>query len=238
MSLLIDRGERLTSVSEAFGAAARLPSVNLLPPEIIESRTFQRTQRVLGAAVLLVLVALAGAYALAVRDTNAAADSLAVSKATGQTLRVEQAKFADVPRVYQAIDDAQSARQTAMGQDVEWSRYLADVSVAMPANVWLTSLDLSLGTAIPIAGAAPAPAVGGALVAAAGVGTVTFAGTAIDHPDVAAWLVTLGREKAATDAYFSTSARAKIGTKDVVNFSSTAGLDSTALSHRFDRKAG
>lgn len=236
MSVLTDRGERLTSVSDAFGAAARLPSVNLLPPEIIESRTFRRTQRVLGAAVLLVLVALAGAYALAVRDTNAAADSLAVSKATGQTLRVEQAKFADVPRVYQAIDDAQSARQSAMGQDVEWSRYLADVSLAMPANVWLTSLDLSLGTASPVAGTVPAA--GGAPVAAAGVGTVTFAGTAIDHPDVAAWLVTLGREKAATDAYFSTSARAKIGTKNVVDFSSTAGLDSTALSHRFDRKAG
>lgn len=236
MSLLIDRGERLTSVSDAFGAAARLPSVNLLPPEIIESRTFRRTQRVLGATVLLVLVALAGAYTLAVRDTTAAADSLAVSKATGQTLRAEQAKFADVPRVYQAIDDAQSARQSAMGQDVEWSRYLADVSLAMPANVWLTSLDLSLGTAGPVAGTAPA--VGGAPVAAAGVGTMTFAGTAIDQPDVAAWLVTLGREKAATDASFSTSARAKIGTKDVVNFSSTAGLDSAALSHRFDRKAG
>ena len=64
------------------------------------------------------------------------------------------------------------------------------------------------------------------------------AGTAYDHPDVAAFLVTLAKEKAATDAYFSTSVKAKIGTKDVVNFSSTAGLSAEALSHRFDRKAG
>ena len=229
MSILTNRGERLTSVVDAFGVQTRIPSVNLLPPEILAGRTFRRTQMVLGASVVVVLLALGGAYLLQVQDANAAADELAVSKATGVRLQAEQAKYADVPKIYQAIDEAQTARQTAMGQDVEWSRYLTDFSLAMPANVWLTSLDLSL------AGAAPAA---GASAATPGVGTMTFSGTAIDHPDVAAFLVTLAKEKAATDAYFSTSTRAKIGTKDVVNFSSTAGLSAVALSHRFDRKAG
>lgn len=227
MSILTSRGERLTSVVDAFGAPTRVPSVNLLPPEIVAGRAFRRTQKVLGATVVVVIAALVGVYALQVQAKNDAADSLAVSQATGTTLKAEEAKYADVPRVYQAIDDAQSARQTAMGQDIEWSRYLTDFSLAMPANVWLTSLDLSL--AAPAAGATPTTP---------SVGTMTFAGTAIDHPDVAAWLVTLAKEKAATDAYFSSSARAKIGKKDVVNFSSTAGLTDAALSHRFDRKAG
>ena len=228
MSILTSRGERLTSVVDAFGSPARVASVNLLPPEIMAARSFRRTQKLLGATVLAVLAALGGVYVLQVQDANTAADELAVSQDTGRSLKAEQAKYADVPRVYQAIDDAQSARQTAMGQDVEWSRYLTDFSLAMPANVWLTSLDLSLAGAAPAAGSAATP----------GVGTMTFAGTAIDHPDVAAWLVTLAKEKAATDAYFSSSTRAKIGTKDVVNFSSTAGLGAGALSHRFDRKAG
>ena len=230
MSILTSRGERLTSVADAFGSPTRVASVNLLPPEILAGRTFRRTQKVLGASVVVVLLALGGAYALQVQDANTAADELAVSQATGARLKAEQAKYADVPKVYQAIDEAQTARQTAMGQDVEWSRYLTDFSLAMPANVWLTSLDLSLAGATPAAGASASTT--------PGVGTMTFSGTAIDHPDVAAFLVTLAKEKAATDAYFSTSTRAKIGTKDVVNFSSTAGLSAVALSHRFDRKAG
>ena len=229
MSILTSRGERLTSVVDAFGVQTRIPSVNLLPPEILAGRTFRRTQKVLGATVVVVALALGGVYLLQVQNKNEAADTLAVSQATGKTLQVEQAKYADVPRVYQAIDDAQAARQTAMGQDVEWFRYLTDFSLTMPANVWLTSLDLTLAGATPAAGAA---------TTTPGVGTMTFAGTGNDHPDVAAWLVTLAKEKAATDAYFSTSTRAKIGTKDVVNFSSTAGVSPAALSHRFDRKAG
>ena len=228
MSILTSRGERLTSVVDAFGVQIKIPSVNLLPPEILAGRTFRRAQKVLGAAVLTVCLALGGVYFLQVQNANAAADALAASKATGQTLQAEQAKYADVPRIYQAIDDAQTARQTAMGQDVEWFRYLTDFSLVMPASVWLTSLDLSLAGTTPAAGAAATP----------GVGTMTFAGSAYDHPDVAAWLVTLAKEKAATDAYFSTSTKAKIGTKDIVTFSSTAGLSDVALSHNFDRKAG
>lgn len=230
MSILTSRGERLTSVADAFGAPTRVASVNLLPPEILAGRTFRRTQKVLGASVVVVLLALGGAYALQVQDANTAADELGVSKATGVRLKAEQAKYADVPKIYQAIDEAQTARQTAMGQDVEWSRYLTDFSLAMPANVWLSSLDLSLAGTTPPTGASAATT--------PGVGTMAFAGTAYDHPDVAAFLVTLAKEKAATDAYFSTSTKAKIGTKDVVNFSSTAGLSAVALSHRFDRKAG
>lgn len=230
MSILTGRGERLTSVMDGFGAETRVPSVNLLPPEIIAARAFRRTQKLLGATVLMVLAILAVVYLLQVQAKNSAAESLAASQATGQTLKAEEAKYADVPRVYKAIDDAQAARQSAMSQDVEWFRYLTDFSLAMPANVWLTSLDLSLATAAPAPGAAAA--------ATPTIGTMTFAGSAIDHPDVAAWLVTLAKEKAATDAYFSSSARAKIGTKNIVNFSSTAGLTGTALSHRFDRKAG
>lgn len=229
MSILTGRGERLTSVMDGFGAETRVPSVNLLPPEIIAARTFRRTQKLLGAAVLVVLAILAVVYLLQVQAKNSAAESLAASQATGRTLKAEEAKYADVPRVYKAIDDAQAARQSAMSQDVEWFRYLTDFSLAMPANVWLTSLDLSLATAAPAPGAASTTPT---------IGTMTFAGSAIDHPDVAAWLVTLAKEKAATDAYFSSSARAKIGTKNIVNFNSTAGLTGTALSHRFDRKAG
>lgn len=236
MSILTSRGERLTSIADSFGGQARVPRVNLLPPEIIERRVFARTQKWLVAAVLSVLLVLAGVYFLQVLAKNKAADELAVSQATGVTLKAEEAKYADVPRVYKSIEDAQSARQTAMSQDVEWFRYLTDFSLTMPADVWLTSLDMSLAGATP---ATPATTtVNPGVVTTPAVGTLTFAGTAYDHPDVAAWLVTLAKERAVTEAYFSASTKAKIGTKDVVNFTSTASLTADGLSHRFDRKAG
>lgn len=234
MSILTGRGDRLTAVVDALGAQARVPRVNLLPPEIVAGRIFRRTQKWLAAVVLVVVLAIAAVYVLQAKDANRAADSLAVSQATGEVIKAEQAKYADVPRVYQAIDDTETARQSAMGQDVEWFRYMTDLSLTMPANVWLTSLDMSLAGGTPAAAAAP----GAAAAAATGVGSMTFVGTAYDHPDVAAWLVALGKQKAVTDPYFSMSARAKIGTHDVVNFSSTAGVGPGALSHRFDRRAG
>ena len=230
MSILSSRGERLTSLVDSLGTTSRVPSVNLLPPEIIAARAFRRTQKYLAGAIALVVLVIVGAYLMQVHDRNQAASELAASQATGQSLKKEQDKYADVPRVYQAIDDAQTARQTAMSQDVEWFRYLTDFSLTMPANVWLTSLDMSLAGAAP--GSAPAAGV------TPGVATMTFAGTAYNHPDVASWLVTLAKEPAVTDAYFSSSTKAKIGTRNVVNFSSTANVTSAALSHRFDRKAG
>ena len=236
MSVLTSRGERLTSLTDTLGGSTRVPSVNLLPPEIIERRVFQRTQKGLGAAILIVLLLIAGIYFLSVRDKNRAAEELAVSQATGRTLKAEEAKYADVPRVYQAIESAQTARQTAMSQDVEWSRYLTDFSLTMPANVWLTSLDMSLAGATPATPATTTVSPG--VVTTPGIGTMTFAGTAYDHPDVAAWLVTLAKERAVTEAYFSSSVKGKIGTRDIVNFSSTASLTADGLSHRFDRKAG
>ncbi len=232
MSILTGRGERVSDLVDALGGQTRVPRVNLMPPEITAGRAFRRTQKALAAGVCAVVLAAGGVYALQVRDANTAAEELATERATGAVLLAEQAKYAEVPRVLATIDAAETARQSAMGQDVEWYRYLSALSLSTPSHVWLTSLDMSLST-----GVAAAPVATGVAPAAPAVATLSFQATGLEHPDVATWLDALTKQPAVTDPTFTAATKGRLGTHDIVTFGSTAGLDQAALSHRFDRKA-
>jgi Tfp pilus assembly protein PilN len=215
--------------------------VNLLPPEIEEARRLRRTQAGLAAGLGAVVLVIAGAYALQVHDKNQASDELASTKAETVRLQAQQAKYADVPRTIAAIDAAENARSTAMANDVEWFRTLNNFSLTIPSNVWFTGLTIGLaGAGNNAAPATPTTttSTSATAVPAAGVGILTVQGSALDHPDVATWLDVVGRQPGMADAYFTTSTRAKVGEKTIVNFVSTATITSDALSHRYDRKQG
>jgi Tfp pilus assembly protein PilN len=215
--------------------AVRTARVNLLPPEIERARRLRRTQSGLAVGLVAVAVCLGGVYALQVQAKNQAAEDLAVKKAETVRLQAEQAKYADIPRTIAAIDAAQSARATALANDVEWFRQLNNFALTIPSNVWLTGLTMGLAPAP----AAAATTTGAAAVPVpANVGVLTVQGVAMTHPDVATWLDVLAKQPGMADAYFSNSTKAKIGKKAVVNFSSTATVTNEALSHRFDGKEG
>lgn len=218
-----------------IGTEVRMPRVNLLPPEILQKRRLRRTKVALGGSLVVLVAALGGAYVMQVDATHKAQDDLDVATAQHAALVQAQAKYADVPRTIAAIDAAETTRELAMAEDVEWYRTLTNISLTQPANVWLTKLTLQVtpaGTA-PAAGTAPLAGAG-----AAQVGTVSAEGSALDHPDVATWLDTLGRQPGMSDAYFTSSKKAKVGSKVVVEFQSTASLGADVLSHRYDRKQG
>lgn len=220
----------------------RVARVNLLPSEIEEARRLRRTQAGLAAGLGVLVLAIGGVYALQVQDKNDAATALSATQAETTRLQAEQAKYADVPRTIAAIDAAEAARSTAMTNDVEWFRTLNNFSLTLPNNVWFTNLTLALQEATPAAtGTAASTATAPATTPAdssAPIGLLTVEGIAMTHPDVATWLDVLGRQPGMADAYFSNSTRAKIGTKPVVNFTSTSTITADALSHRYDRKQG
>lgn len=222
-------------VSEVVGQSGiRLPRVNLLPPEILQGRRLRRTKVGLAAGLVVVVGAIGGAYATQVSAKNHAQDDLSSAQARGARLQAEQAKYADVPRTLAAIDQAETTRQSAMANDIEWFRTLTNVSITLPSKVWLTSLTLQVNGATGGTAAAPA----GATPLSGSVGSVTAVGTAMDHPDVATWLDVLGHQPGMSDAYFSSSKKKEMGAKTVVDFSSTANVTDEALSHRYDRKQG
>lgn len=235
MSILDLPGARVTSLDGGLGGRAPVAGVNLMPPEILAGRAFRRVQKGLAAAALVVVAAVAGGYVVTTRDAAAAADELAVVQATGSTLRAEQARYAEVPRVAKAIDDARAARETAMAQDVDWSRYLTGFSLTLPQRVWFTTLDLRLAGGPGTATTAAAGAATAVPPLAAGVATVAVNGVAVGVPDVAAWLDTLGKQQAVTGSFVSSAQKSKLGDQEVVDFTSSGDIGPGALSHRFDR---
>ncbi len=228
-----------TAVTTTRVEWAPVPRVNLLPQEIIDSRRFRRTQQYLALGVVGCVVVCGAAVLWASQDVARAQDELAAVQAETAILQLEQAKYADVPRVLAQVEGAKLAREQAMSSDVAWYRYLNDIALSIPSTVWLSNISVSV-TATSSTSTLPSANP----LAPTGIGDVTFEGGAIRYPDVATWLESLDKVKGFDGVSLGdttideASARAR-GTKDgPVKFANKVVVTEDALSHRFDRKAG
>ena len=224
-------GRTESAVTSARVDWAPVPKVNLLPREILQGRRLARVKRALGAGVGVTVVVCAAAAAWAVAGASAAQEDYDAAQSRAAILRAEQARYAAVPKVLGLIQAAGTARERAMSSDVLWYGFLSDLAVTTPKGVTLSGLQVTLDTAV----ASSDP------LTPAGIGSVTFTGTAQHFPDVAAWLDAVGtvhgldgsRLQSATRAGTEAATDASSG----VNFTSSITVTSKALTHRYDRKA-
>jgi Tfp pilus assembly protein PilN len=218
--------------------SATFPVVNLLPPEIGEQRRLRKLKAGLGVGVLAAAGVVAALYMAASSDVAQAQEELDTSKAQGVRLQQQTAQYANVPAIIAKVDAAKLQRSEAMAQEVRWSYYLNDLSLRIPAKVWLTSVSATQN----VDGATASATAGTATYPAVGIGAVTFEGQAYDHTDVATWLQMLARQKGWTQAYFTNSAEDdSLSTPDgtpAVKFNSQVTVTEDALSRRFEQKAG
>jgi Tfp pilus assembly protein PilN len=222
----------LTSEHQLVGTGQpTLPRVNLLPPEIAQKRAFRRVQMCMGGAVLGSVAVVGLLYLSAAHGVTSAQSDLDAARTQQATLQQQVSSYAGVTAIYNAADAAQAQLTVAMGDEVRYSQLLNDLSLAIPGNVWLTSLSYTQGG--PAAAAAAASAGG-----VAPIGTGTFQGVAFSHDDVATWLEAMGRLKTYANPFFSSSTEALIGSRPSVNFSSTVDVTPTAQSHRYDKAGG
>jgi Tfp pilus assembly protein PilN len=218
-----------------------LPVVNLLPPEFGERRRLHILKMGLGAGVVASLGVVIALFVLATAQVAAAQGELDTTMAEGASLQAQAAKYSDVPAVIAKVDAAKLQRSQAMAPEVRWSFYLNDLSLRIPAKVWLSSVTMIQTTA---AAATPAASTvpGVSAYPETGIGTVTFEGKAYRHDDVASWLEMLSHEKGWTQPYFTNSSEAddvKAANGDpTVSFSSQVTVTEAALSRRFEQKAG
>ena len=204
-----------------------LPRVNLLPPEIAESARFRRITYGLGGGLLGALGVVALLYVGALAAVNEANSDLETATASGAALQVETAKYADVEAVYARAAAAQAMLTSAMGEEVRYSQFMNDLSLTVPANVWVKNVTFAQ---------APAPAALGSTVP--GIGTVTFTGVGFKHDDVAVWLESLAKQKGYVNPYFTASTKSFIGNRSVVDFTSTVTMTADALSGRYTAPKG
>jgi len=211
-----------------------MPSVNLLPAEIAEAARFRRLQFAMGAAVLGAVVVVGALYTHNHSKVGSAQAQLDSAKAQYVAAQGELAKLSSVQDVYNQVAQKQAMVQQAMGQEIDWSNYLSDLSLRIPDNVWLSSVQATeTNTGLGSAVAAPT----GSLTPT-GIGQITFSGIAFSHDDVATWLDMLAKEKGFANAYFSNSTKGTIGSKNIVNYSSSVVVTDDAKSGRFTKPAG
>lgn len=221
----------LSSTQAPVGAGAvLLPRVNLLPPEILEAARFRRVQRGLGAAVAVAVVAVGVLYAGAASAVSDEQTRLDAATSEQQALSREAATYREVTALNTRTAAAEAMLVQAMGPEVRYSRFLNDLAVTVPEHVWVTSATFTQSPA-------PAPAAGAATAGA--IGTVSIAGVAYDHDDVAVWLETLAAQKGYAEPSLQNATEAYIGTRKVVNWATSVVLTADALSGRYPTtKAG
>jgi Tfp pilus assembly protein PilN len=209
---------------------APVPKVNLLPREILQTRRLTGLKRGLAGAVAGVVLLCGGATVWAQAGVSTAQDDLDAAQAEGAALRTEQARYAGVPKLLNLIQAAGTARERAMSKDVLWYGFLSDLSVTTPKGVTLNSLQASMDDKAATTKDPLVPA---------GLGTVTFTGTAEHVPDVAAWLDAVAHIHGLDGSALQSVTRedAGGGKQGTLSFTSTVSVTSKALTHRYDRKA-
>jgi Tfp pilus assembly protein PilN len=229
----------VTSEARLGMTTVQMPRVNLMPPEIAEKALARKVQMGLGAGVLATVGVVGLLFVSASHGVSSAQADVDRANATNASLQAQTAKYNNVTAVYEAAAAAQAQLVTAMGSEVRYSQLLHDLSLSVPSTVWLKNLAY---TQTPPAGTAPTAATAGAVTAApaanAAIGTVTFQGVGFNHDDLALWLESVAGLKTYANTYFSSSTEALLGTRKVVNFSTSADLTPASLSGRYSKPLG
>jgi Tfp pilus assembly protein PilN len=216
----------VTSVDQA-----RVPRVNLLPPEIAEQKAFRRIQ---AGLLVVVLLAAAATGALWEHQRSSTADARTAEQTSAARTTALQARVAHlsyVTAVYGAVSNARAMLEQALGQEILWSHYLTDLGLVVPSGVWLTSVTATetptTGTSSSSSATSTSPP-----GTTSALGSVTFVGVALTRDDVASWLQAIDTEKGFGGAFVSSITEDKIGSTIVYDFDSTVNLTSKAISHR------
>lgn len=224
----------VTRERDGLAIGGALPRVNLLPPEIRAARNFRKVQAGLVAAVMA-SVAVAGAGFVAARSSVGGAQAqLSAAQSETAALQRKTATYAGMTATYQRAAAARTLLTTAMGQEVLTSRMLSDLPSLLPEGVWLSGVTFTQAGSSTSVTSASSP---GARTAASGaaVGTISFTGAASSHPQVAAWLDALAKEKGFGSPQLTNSTEVLLGGTKVVNWTVTVTLSSDVLSGRYTK---
>lgn len=218
---------QLLTTGLSTGTPPALPRVDLLPPEIVQSRRFRRLQQAMGGSLVATLAVVLLLYVAAVGGVRDARAELASETASGAALQAETARYVDVRAVYARAEAAKTMLTQAMSDEVRYAEYLRALSLAVPDGVWLKSVGFSQ-TPVPEGIGTTAP----------GIATVTFTGVAFTHDHVADWLDSLAGQAGYVDARLGSSTATRLDGRDAVDFTATVTMTAEALSGRFAPRPG
>lgn len=202
--------------------------INLLPPEIEQKRRArQATTLLIGIGVAWVLILLV-IWLVRQGELHGQEDRLAAAQADAAELQTKIGALKEFDDLDKAVKAKEASLAAVMADDVAWSRLLIELSMIIPGDSWLTSFSGTAAAATP----PPPSAVG---VTTPGYGGLSFSTVTFDFPGVAKWLTRLRELQSVQNIWVPSAAKGQIGTREVVNFSSSMDLSGAALSKRYQQ---
>lgn len=196
--------------------------INLLPPELLARRQMRQMMAGLGVAGIALVVLLAVFYGVQDVRLRGERGRLDRQKAANAVLTRRVASLSEFASLQDEVARRSRILEFVTTNEVRWSAVLADVSLVIPSNVWLTGFTGS------VQAPAPAPKGGPAAAGPTTYGQIQFGGLTFQHIDVARWLSKLAEVNEFTNPYLSLSSKAP-GAGGQVQFNSSVLLSEKAL---------
>ena len=227
-----------------------LPRVNLLPKEIKERRLVQRQRGGIAVAFVLLLALLGLWYVRESQKLTEARQEADRERAVAAGLRAHKAELQSYAALESQVAATEQLRAKVYAREIRFSAILQDISAIIPADVWLTQMNVAFKATGAEAGAGGGAAASGASPgttvtpgspgAGSPVATITFTGAGLEHVDVGGFMRALaaGPKKHGSrvylNPYFTASQKnAEEGGETTVTFSATVDLSKAAFSGRF-----
>lgn len=199
----------------------------LLPDEIKEGRSARRTRYLLIGIVVVVILALAGWYAYAVRQVSAAEDNLAA--ATDQIVAAQNSKkpYGELTGIINETKMVDAQLQKLLSADLPWATWLDRLrGTGTQAGLTIKSVNGSVaGEQAPVV-----PPGGG--TSSTPVATLTLTGTAPDKNTIARYVDLLNTTPGVANSYLTSANQTEKG----LEFSLSADLTGDVLCGRFNEK--
>lgn len=195
--------------------------INLLPPEIAERRRARQITIFLGVAGLALVAILALVFLIQTARLAGERSRLEAAKRQTSALQRQVSQLQNFADLEQTLRTKEDLLGRLTSNEVRWSVLLADISLVIPSEVWLTNFSGSVQA--PVVGVVPRT--GQALV----IGTIQASGMSFSHLDVAKWLTRLAEVREFALPYLSLTSKAEQSGQALVQFNSSVQLSEAAL---------
>ena len=183
-------------------------SINLLPQEIIAKRRSEKRLIFLGLATIILVLLMVFTFLSLNWKVGQEEEQLMKIKDEKQKVNSEIGKYKIYEERQVELQKKRDILNSAMSDEVAWDKFLNEVSMVIPSNVWLESLSMSADG-------------------------INYAGYTFDFPSVAKWLIRLDEIKSLENIWFTHASRVELTVGDpetneliyeVVQFNSTSNL--------------
>lgn len=117
--------------------------INLIPPEIVEKRKYERYFRYVMVAGAVILAVLLGAWAILSFQVRSLNEDLQSRKEVASQLNTQAAAFAIFEEKQSDLAARKAIADQALAGRINWAKVSNEVSLVLPSEVWAVGLTAS-----------------------------------------------------------------------------------------------